>query len=857
MTLSCFKAYDIRGKLGNELNEDIAYRIGRAYAQYLNAKRVVLGGDVRLTSESLKQALANGLMDGGADVIDIGMTGTEEVYFAAFHLDVDGGIEVTASHNPMDYNGMKLVRQGARPISGDTGLKDIQALAEANQFPPVVQRGELAKQSILAAYVDHLLTYIDLTTIKPLKLVVNAGNGAAGHVIDAIEAKFQQQNVPVTFIKVHHQPDGSFPNGIPNPLLPDNRAATADAVKFNKADMGIAWDGDFDRCFLFDENGEFIEGYYIVGLLAAAFLAKHPGEKVIHDPRLTWNTIDIVTQAGGVPILCKTGHAFIKERMRSENAIYGGEMSAHHYFRDFAYCDSGMIPWLLVAELISRTGKLMSELVGERIQAYPCSGEINYQVADAQAAMERVREYYSTQQPKIDTTDGLSMEFETWRLNLRSSNTEPLLRLNIETKADNSAVWHHLSELEKLIKNSTSFKAEKTMNTLLGNTSEKNGKLFAHEIIARIKGMNREFIARIKGINWLFLLTVVVPTLLSIIYFGLIASDVYISESRFLVRSPERQTASPLGAFLKGTGFSSSQGDTYTVQDFMLSRDALHSLNEKLGIGKAFASNDVDMFSRFAGLGWDNSFEALHLYYQKKIDIQLDAASSITTLTVRSFTAEDAFRINQQLLEMGEALINQLNDLGRQDMIHFATGEVRNVEKKVKAAALALATYRNQKGVIDPESQSSIQLQQIAKLQDQLIATEGQLTQLQTFTKENPQIPSMQKRVQTLRQEIDAETAQVAGGNRSLANKAAEYQRLALDREFANTQLGSALASLEQARNEAQRKQLYLERVVQPSKPDMAMEPRRIRGVISTLVLGLVAWGILTLLIAGVKEHQD
>ncbi len=357
--------------------------------------------------------------------------------------------------------------------------------------------------------------------------------------------------------------------------------------------------------------------------------------------------------------------------------------------------------------------------------------------------------------------------------------------------------------------------------------------------------------------NWLFLLTVVVPTFLSVIYFGFIASDVYISESRFVVRSPERQASSPLGALFTGSGFSRSQDDTYTVQDFMLSRDALKSLNEKLGIGKAFASNDVDIFSRFAGLDWDDSFEALHIYYQNKIDIQLDALSSITTLTVRSFTAEDAFRINQQLLEMSEALVNQLNELGRQDMIRFASGEVLNAEKKAKEAGLALSDYRNQKGVIDPESQSTMELQQISKLQDELLATQAQLVQLQTFTKSNPQIPSLQLRVQNLRREIDAETKQVTGGNRSLANKAAEYQRLALEREFADKQLGSALASLEQARIEAQRKQLYLERIVQPNKPDMAMEPRRVRGVFTTLVLGLVAWGILSMLIAGVKEHQD
>lgn len=453
-TLSCFKAYDIRGKLGCELNEDIAYRIGRAYAQYLNAKRVVVGGDVRLSSETLKQALARGLMDGGADVLDIGMSGTEEVYFAAFHLDVDGGIEVTASHNPMDYNGMKLVRRGAQPISGDTGLKAIQALTEANRFSPVAQQGSLEERSILAAYVDHLLARIDAASLKPLKLVVNAGNGAAGHVIDAIETKFQQQGVPVTFTKIHHNPDGAFPNGIPNPLLPENRAATADAVKAHEADMGIAWDGDFDRCFLFDENGDFIEGYYIVGLLAEAFLIKTPGEKVIHDPRLTWNTIDVVTRTGGIPILSKTGHAFIKERMRAENAIYGGEMSAHHYFRDFAYCDSGMIPWLLVAELVSRSGKPLSKLVGERIKAYPCSGEINYKVVDVNAALERVRAHYAQQQPKVDSIDGLTMEFKTWRLNLRASNTEPLLRLNIETKADIAALWLHVADVEKLIKES-------------------------------------------------------------------------------------------------------------------------------------------------------------------------------------------------------------------------------------------------------------------------------------------------------------------------------------------------------------------------------------------------------------------
>lgn len=475
--LSCFKAYDIRGRLGDELNPDVAYRIGHAYAKHLNAKKVAVGGDIRHTSEPLKLALAQGLMDAGAEVIDIGMVGTEEIYFASFYLNVDGGIEVTASHNPMDYNGMKLVGRGALPISGDSGLNVIRDMAERIDSPFTTHKeavsveaitsdttsagntvfsgtsnaNKYSQQSILEPYVEHLLTYIDLAKLKPLKLVVNAGNGAAGHVIDALEQQFKAANVPVEFIKVHHEADGNFPNGIPNPLLPENRAATADAVIANKADIGIAWDGDFDRCFLFDENGRFIEGYYIVGLLAEAFLLKSPGEKIIHDPRLTWNTIDQVEAAGGKPIQSKTGHAFIKERMRLENAIYGGEMSAHHYFRDFAYCDSGMIPWLLVAELISVSGKPLSELVNERMAKYPCSGEINYRVADVSIVLDKILKHFAVENPDIDRTDGISLEFEQCRFNLRSSNTEPLLRLNVETRADEALMKAKVAEIEQII----------------------------------------------------------------------------------------------------------------------------------------------------------------------------------------------------------------------------------------------------------------------------------------------------------------------------------------------------------------------------------------------------------------------
>jgi phosphomannomutase len=451
--LTCFKAYDIRGRLGDELNEDIAERIGRAYGEYLKPKTIVLGGDVRLTSEALKIALARGLQDAGVDVLDIGLSGTEEIYFATWHLNVDGGIEVTASHNPMDYNGMKLVREGARPVSGDTGLRDVQRLAEANDFPPVnaAERGSYQKVSVVEAYIDHLFSYINVNNIKPLKLVINSGNGAAGPIIDAIEARFNTLNVPLTFIKVHNQPDGNFPNGIPNPLLPECRDDTRNAVIEHGADMGIAFDGDFDRCFLFDEKGQFIEGYYIVGLLAAAFLEKQPGAKIIHDPRLSWNTVDIVERAGGTPVMSKTGHAFIKERMRLEDAIYGGEMSAHHYFRDFAYCDSGMIPWLLVTELLCLKGKTLGELVHDRMAAWPASGEINSKLADPKMAIERVQRHFAPHATDVDNTDGVSMAFGDWRFNLRSSNTEPVVRLNVESRGNERLMQTRTREIMELL----------------------------------------------------------------------------------------------------------------------------------------------------------------------------------------------------------------------------------------------------------------------------------------------------------------------------------------------------------------------------------------------------------------------
>ena len=452
-TLTCFKAYDIRGKLGTELNEEIAYKIGRAYGQIYQPKTVVIGCDIRLSSEGLKQATIRGLNDAGVNVLDLGMTGTEEVYFAAFHLDVQGGIEVTASHNPMDYNGMKLVRENARPISADTGLKDIQALAESGEFTPVEHKGSTQSYNILPQFIDHLMTYIEPSKIRPMKLVMNAGNGAAGHVVDAIEQKFKALNIPVEFVKIHNDADGTFPNGIPNPILVENRDSTRNAVLEHQADMGIAWDGDFDRCFLFDEKGQFIEGYYIVGLLAQAFLLKQTGEKIVHDPRLVWNTFDVVAQYQGEAIQSKSGHAFIKDVMREHNAVYGGEMSAHHYFRDFAYCDSGMIPWLLVLSVLSETGQSLSSLVEEMIAKFPCSGEINFKVTDTQVTIQKIFEHYANQNPAIDQTDGVSLDFGAWRFNVRASNTEPLLRLNIESRRGHNPrpMQDYVDELTQLI----------------------------------------------------------------------------------------------------------------------------------------------------------------------------------------------------------------------------------------------------------------------------------------------------------------------------------------------------------------------------------------------------------------------
>ncbi len=453
---SCFTAYDIRGRVPDELNETIGARIACSFAEQLQAEKIVIGHDMRLSSPSLVKSIIQALTEQGVAVEDIGLCGTEEMYFAVFSGEkhgIDGGIMVTASHNPADYNGMKLVRKGGRPVSGDTGLKEIAARAadddwwESLHGHKPAQSGTCSKNINKGRYIQHLLSRVDPETLQPMTLVVNGGNGCAGPIIDLLE-----KHLPFTFIRINHKPDGTFPNGVPNPLLPEKREVTAEAVRKHNADLGIAWDGDFDRCFLYDENGRFIEGYYIVGLLGTAMLDLHPGATILHDPRLVWNTVEMITRAGGKPVLTKTGHAFIKEKMRATNAVYGGEMSAHHYFRDFGYCDTGMLPWLLVCRLLAMKNTRLSALVDDRMVKYPISGEINSRVKDPDAVIQAVEQRYND--GKKDYTDGLSVEFPKYRFNLRRSNTEPVLRLNVETRADIGLLQEKTKELLDLIRKS-------------------------------------------------------------------------------------------------------------------------------------------------------------------------------------------------------------------------------------------------------------------------------------------------------------------------------------------------------------------------------------------------------------------
>lgn len=441
-----FGPFDIRGIYPTDVNEELAYRVGRVLPRMFGVKHVAVGRDIRLSSPSMQKALVEGLTESGCDVLDIGQCGTEMIYFTVCHWKLDGGVMVTASHNPKEYNGMKFVLKEARPISEDNGLRE---LAEAVQedFARAEPAGNVSFRDVMQEYVQHILSYVDVSKLKPYKVVANTGNGAAGPIINELE-----KHLPFDIVKVCNEPDGNFPNGVPNPLRQENREATAKVVRDTGADLGVAWDGDFDRCFLFDEKGEFIEGSYMVGFLAAAFLKKEKGGTVVYDPRNTWNTIDIAEKYGGKAVLCRSGHAFIKDKMRAMDAVYGGELSSHHYFRDFSYCDSGMIPWLMMMELMSEMhGETLSGLMRERKEKHPASGEINSKVKDPDAAMERVEKLYGAQ-GKVSKLDGISVEFDDWRFNLRKSSTEPEIRLNVESRGNRGLVEEKTKELLDIIR---------------------------------------------------------------------------------------------------------------------------------------------------------------------------------------------------------------------------------------------------------------------------------------------------------------------------------------------------------------------------------------------------------------------
>ena len=450
--LTCFKAYDVRGELGVDFDTDIAYRIGRSIAQHFRAKTIVIGRDARKTSPELAAAVAHGINDCGADVLDLGLCGSEEMYWAVTEIGACAGIEVTASHNPINYNGIKIVKSGSRPLDGIKDFEKIRILAESAAWNDGPIRGTIEDIGVeaRAKYVNKCLGFVDVTALKPLRIVVNCGNGAAGPTFDAIAGALINKLAPLEFIRVHHEPDHTFPNGIPNPLLPENHATTGDVVVNENADFGVAFDGDFDRCFLFDAHGKFVPGEYVVGLLASIFLEKENGGKIVHDPRVIWNTQDIVAENGGIAIQSKTGHSFIKQTMRAHGAVYGGEMSAHHYFRDFAYCDSGMIPWLLIAELISKTGVNLRDLIADRFEKFPSSGEMNFKVADADKTIKSVMTEYQSI-AELDTMDGVSLSFSGWRFNLRKSNTEPLVRLNVESRGNAGALAEKVELLKSKI----------------------------------------------------------------------------------------------------------------------------------------------------------------------------------------------------------------------------------------------------------------------------------------------------------------------------------------------------------------------------------------------------------------------
>ena len=450
--LTCFKSYDVRGDLSKNFDSSICYKIARSFAMFLKAEKVVVGRDARDSSFELMNSICDGLIDEGVQVLDIGLAGTEEMYWATTQYEASGGIEITASHNPINFNGLKLVKIGSNPITKEE-LLQIKKLAETNVFHRTKSLGsrEDISNEARKKYVSKVLSFVDLAKIKPFKVVVNSGNGAAGPTFDQIASDIRKINPAIIFERMHHDVDSSFPNGIPNPILPETHLRNKKKILASKADFGIAFDGDFDRCFFFDKNGNFVSGEYIVGLLAKIFLCKEPGAIIVHDPRVVLNVQNIVKFNGGKSVVSLTGHAFVKQTMRENKATYGGELSAHHYFKDFSYCDSGMIPWLLVLEMMSSTDKTLSELIAEQRSQFPSSGEINFNIHDISSALKKVVDFYEEDCPQIDNFDGISLSFRTWRFNLRSSNTEPIVRLNVESIGDIDLVNRKVEEIKGIL----------------------------------------------------------------------------------------------------------------------------------------------------------------------------------------------------------------------------------------------------------------------------------------------------------------------------------------------------------------------------------------------------------------------
>ena len=452
--LTCFKAYDIRGEIGVNINAEIVYRIGQAVAKHFKAKQIIIGFDARETSSEFAGQIAEGITDYGADALIIGMAGTEEMYWAVSEFNGCAGIEVTASHNPINFNGLKIVKAQSKPLDNKRDFRMIKKISENNVREKSKKKGRLIDISYEARkkYVRKVLSFIDVKKIRPFKIVVNCGNGAAGPTFDAIVKKLHEKGVELEIVRLNHSPDPSFPNGIPNPMLAENQIATSREVKNSGADMGLAFDGDFDRCFFFDSEGKFISGEYIIGFLVSSFLEREKSAKIVHDQRVIWNILDTVQKLGGKAIASKTGHAYVKEAMRKNNAIYGGELSAHHYFRDFAFCDSGMLPWLLLLQLLSTTESNLGDWVKRRSKLFISSGEKNFKVNHPEKAISKILSEFKEDRI-INSEDGLSIEGLSWRLNLRKSNTESLMRLNVETRGDKDKLDSIIIKVSRLLEN--------------------------------------------------------------------------------------------------------------------------------------------------------------------------------------------------------------------------------------------------------------------------------------------------------------------------------------------------------------------------------------------------------------------